>query len=525
MELSELEELITFLAEYEDDPYGYVMAAYPWGVPGSELENYSGPQDWQRQILEDLGKGVIDIQEAIRQAVEHNMEAETAPLQFARTSGHGIGKSALVAWIIDWAQSTKADTKGVVTANTENQLKTKTWAELAKWHRLSLSSPLFKMTATARFSIDPEHERTWRIDMVPWSEKNTEAFAGLHNKGRRILLVFDEASAIPDIIWETAEGALTDNNTEIIWTCFGNPTRNSGRFRECFEGGKFSHRWDHAAISSMDVDITNKTQLQKWIDDYGEDHDFVRVRVLGKFPRVDASSFIPLEDARAATTRALPEDNPAPIVLGVDVARFGSDKSIIYPRQGLDARSRQPVVLQGVNTMQLATRVFNEYMRYQATAIFVDGGGVGGGVVDRLLQMGAPVYEVGFGNAADGVNPDDPYIKYENKRAEIWGAGKSWLQRGGCIPDEVPMIEEAFSTELSNPTYTMTGKEGDRILLESKKDMKRRGLSSPDLSDALFCTFAYPTLEQTFDNDPDQDRHTQPNDDNYYSDKFEENYP
>ena len=503
MELNEVEELIEFLAGFEDDAYGYVLAAYPWGEPGSELELFDGPQEWQRAILISLSEGIITVQEAIELANAHNEEAETSPIQIARTSGHGIGKSALVAWIIDWAQSTKVDTKGVVTANTENQLKTKTWAELAKWHRLSISAPLFKMTATARFSIDPEHERTWRIDMVPWSEKNTEAFAGLHNKGRRILLVFDEASAIPDIIWETAEGALTDNNTEIIWCCFGNPTRNSGRFRECFAGGRFSHRWNHAAISSMDVDITNKTQLQKWIDDYGEDHDFTRVRVFGKFPRVDASSFIPLEDARAATTRHIPNDNPAPVVIGVDVARYGNDKSVIYARQGLDARSRQPIVLQGVNTMQLATRVFNEYMRYQAAAVFVDAGGVGGGVVDRLLQMGAPVYEVDFGSKADNSNPDDPYVKYKNKRAEIWGGMRGFLQRGGCIPDDIPMIEHKFSTELSNPTYTLAGSGEDEIQLEAKKDMKRRGVESPDVSDALACTFAYPTLIGTFQADSD----------------------
>lgn len=521
----DLDLLIEELAQFADDPYGYVLWAYPWGELGTDLEYFEGPQEWQKQILIDLGKGVITIQEAIAEAHLYGQEAETSPLQFARTSGHGIGKSALVAWIIDWAQSTMVDTKGVVTANTENQLKTKTWAELAKWHRLSLASSLFKMTATARFSIDPQHERTWRIDMVPWSEKNTEAFAGLHNKGRRILLVFDEASAIPDLIWETAEGALTDNNTEIIWVCFGNPTKNSGRFRECFEGGKFAHRWDHAAISSMDVDITNKTQLQKWIDDYGEDHDFTRVRVLGKFPRVDASSFISLEVAREATRRPVPEDNPAPIVLGVDVARYGDDKSVIYPRQGLDGRSRQPIVLQGANTMQLATRVFNEYMTLQATAIYVDGGGVGGGVVDRLLQMGAPVYEVTFGGAPDGANVEDPYIKYENKRAEIWGAGKAWLERGGCIPDEIPLIEEAFSTELSNPTYTLTGKEGDKILIESKKDMKRRNVKSPDVSDALFCTFAYPTLERVFDADDPHDPYSDPSKpgpDNHYDDELEE---
>ena len=157
-------------------------------------------------------------------------------IQLAVASGHGIGKTALVSWIILWAISTKPDARGVVTANTETQLKTKTWAELGKWFHMFIGKDFFSLTATALFAKDSAHERTWRIDMVPWCERNTEAFAGLHNKERRILVVFDEASAIPDVIWETTEGALTDANTEIIWCVFGNPTRNTGRFRECFPG-------------------------------------------------------------------------------------------------------------------------------------------------------------------------------------------------------------------------------------------------------------------------------------------------
>src|SRR5690606_2066805 len=133
--------------------------------PG-ELEGAAGPEPWQVKLLEELRDGLLTVEEAI---------------QLARTSGHGIGKSACVSWIILWAISTFEDTRGVVTANTENQLKTKTWVELAKWYRLFIGRSLFEMTATALFSSDPEHERTWRIDMTPWSERNTEAFAGLHN--------------------------------------------------------------------------------------------------------------------------------------------------------------------------------------------------------------------------------------------------------------------------------------------------------------------------------------------------------
>lgn len=317
-----------------------------------------------------------------------------------------------------------------------------------------------------------------------------EAFAGLHNQGRRILIVFDEASAIADPIWETTEGALTDKNTQIIWCCFGNPTKNSGRFRECFDDGRFAHRWNSAAIDSREVSITNKDQIQRWIDDYGEDHDFVRVRVRGVFPRIDATSFIPLDLAREASQRPLPERNTAPWVLGVDVARFGDDNSVIYPRRGPDSRSEPPILLRNLDSIQLATRVYHEFMRLSAVAIFIDSGGVGAGVYDQLNSMGLPVYEVRFGSAPDNASPNDPN-KYLNKRAEIWGALREWLKHG-CIPLEHPQLEVDLPTELSGPTYTYSRE--DYIQLESKKDLRRRGVPSPDVSDALACTFAYPTL-------------------------------
>ena len=488
--MTDHDALLQALAEFSSDPLGFVLWAYPWGEPG-ELARYTGPEPWQRELLESIGRGVVSVEEAIALAQASGEEVECSPILEGRTSGHGIGKSACVSWIMDWAQSTLADTKGVVTANTENQLKTKTWAEFAKWHRLSLTKDLFRMTATARFSVDPEHEKTWRIDMVPWSEKNMEAFAGLHNQGRRIIIIFDEASAIADPIWETTEGALTDKNTQIIWCAFGNPTRNSGRFRECFPGGRFAHRWSTAAIDSREVSITNKVQIQKWIDDYGEDHDFVRVRVRGIFPRSDALSFISLEEAREAAVRPLPPGNQFPYVLGVDVARFGDDFSVIYPRRGPDARSQPPKLFKGLTTTQLASQIHNEYIRLDAVAIFVDGGGIGGGVVDQLNVMGLPVYEVTFGGASDNADPTAVGERYLNKRAEIWGSMRRWLKRG-CIPEQVPLRETPLVEEMCNLTYTYSRE--DFIQLESKKDLRRRGLPSPDVADALACTFAYPTL-------------------------------
>ncbi len=467
------DELILELGEFAFDPVGFVWFAFPWGEPG-ELANAAGPEPWQLEILSDLRDGIIDLKGAIR---------------LARTSGHGVGKSALVSWLILWAMSTRTDTIGVVTANTENQLRTKTWVQLAKWYRLFIGRSLFKLTATALLSVDPEHEKTWRLDMVPWSERNTEAFAGLHNQGRRILVVFDEASAIPDIIWEVTEGALTDKDTEIIWAVFGNPTRNSGRFRECFDGGKFAHRWNSKAIDSREVSLTDKNQIQEWINDYGEDHDFVRVRVRGVFPRVDGSSFISLEIARAAVERDVRTN--ANVILGVDVARFGDDASVIYPRCGRDGSSREVEIYFGEDTMRFAAKVAAAFLRHRASVCMVDAGGVGGGVVDRLRQLGIPVIEVDFGSGAEGINPDDG-ASYANKRAEIWGAMRSWL-KNGSIPaldcnDGITLVDE-----LTAPSFTHNNKA--EILLEAKKDMKRRKVPSPNVADALACTFAAPEYE------------------------------
>ena len=162
-------DLVLDLARLSPDPYKFVLWAFPWGEPGTELENHPGPEPWQIDLLRDIRDRLKTPNQAIQQAT---------------ASGHGIGKSAFVAWIILWSISTFEDTRGVVTANTETQLKTKTWVELAKWHRLFIAKSLFVLTATRIYSADPQHADTWRIDQVPWSERNTEAFAGLHNKGK-----------------------------------------------------------------------------------------------------------------------------------------------------------------------------------------------------------------------------------------------------------------------------------------------------------------------------------------------------
>lgn len=470
------EELLDSLAEFSMDPLGFVLWAFPWGQPGTELEEFNGPDEWQIEVLLALGAGLINVTQAI---------------QIARASGHGIGKSALVAWIILWAFSTFEDTKGVVTANTENQLKTKTWAELAKWFNLFIAKELFEFSATKITirSTDTEKQAKWKIDMVPWSERNTEAFAGLHNSRKRILLVFDEASAIPDLIWETAEGALTDKNTEIIWCAFGNPTRNKGRFRECFPGGKFAHRWNAKAIDSRTVAITDKDLFARWVQDYGEDSDFVRIRVRGVFPRQDAEGFISRSAIEQAILRPLPTWNGWDVVLGVDVGRFGNDPSVIYPRQGPDARSRPVEILPGLSVVEVAKRVVAAYHRWSASVAFIDEGGVGGGVVDLCRVMGINVIAVDFGSGPDYILLDG--AKYANKRSEIWGGLRSDIDDDLCLPEGLSFGDVTLQDELAAPSYQLNVRE--EIQLESKKDMRRRGIPSPNIADALACTYALPT--------------------------------
>ena len=149
--------------------------------------------------------------------------------QVAVASGHGVGKSALCSWITLWAMSTSPDTRGIVTASSEAMLYTRFRAELRTWFRRFKAANYFEMGATSLTSADPTHTQTWRIDMVPWSATRSETLAGLHNKGRRILVIFDEASAIDSNVWETVEAISTDADAEVVWLVCGNPLHVSGR--------------------------------------------------------------------------------------------------------------------------------------------------------------------------------------------------------------------------------------------------------------------------------------------------------
>lgn len=454
-------QLAEDISGFYADPLGFVLYAFPWGVPGTALEDHDGPDQWQAAQLDRVGRAI--------------QEDPLTTIQEATASGHGIGKSAETSWVILWAMSTRPDLAGVVTANTQNQLKSKTWRELALWHKRAINGHWFEWTATRFFH--KEHPDTWGVDAIPNTEHNSEAFAGLH--AEHVLVIYDEASAIPDKIWEVTEGAMT--TPRAMWFAYGNPTVNTGRFRECF--GKFKHRWVARNIDARTCKMTNKAKLQEWLDDHGEDSDFFRVRVRGEFPRSGSTQLIGtgiVEDARRRELE-MDEYHFMPLVIGVDVARFGDDQTVITVRQGRKIHYQKKY--RQLRNTAVAAYASAEYRKFQSLGapmgpIFVDGIGVGAGVVDILSASRYPVVDVGAGEAAEEKK------RYYNKRIEMWDRMKEWLEAGADIPDDSELQDD-----LVGPQYGF--KPGtEKMFLESKEDMKARGLASPDCAESVAVTFA-----------------------------------
>jgi hypothetical protein len=452
-------ELVADMASFTNNPTGYVLYSYDWGNGELTGAGCTGPRKWQRKILNDIGERLAD------------KKSRFQPIQIAVASGHGIGKSALISMITMWGLSTHEDCKVLVTANTESQLRTKTWPEVTKWCNLAINTEWFTATANAVISTQKKHEKAWRADAVPWSSNNTEAFAGLHNKGKRIIIIFDEASAIDDTIWEVTEGALTDENTEIIWLAFGNPTRCDGRFHECFY--RFKHRWITYQIDSREVEGTNKEQIQKVIDDYGEDSDYAKVRVRGIFPSASPNQLIPRESIDECFKYTAIEYEWHAKVLGVDVARFGSNQTVARMRQG---RKVYPAKKwRGLDGMQTASNIVEIYENELPDAVFIDEGGMGGPIIDRVRQLipREKVFPVNFGWKAN-----DP-TRYHNKRAEMWSKMADAIKEGLDIERD-----EELANDLTMLTYMFD--KDQRIQLPRKEDMDY----SPDDGDALALTFA-----------------------------------
>lgn len=457
------------LAQFVADPLGFVKYVFPWGESGSALEAYQGPDDWQCELLETLG---VEIKKRKFNGVD-----PVAPIMIAISSGHGVGKSCMTAWLILFIMTTRPHCRGIVTSNTYPQLQSKTWAELAKWHKLAINSHWFEYTGTkGNLSLTmPSHKQSWRFEGVASSEHQSEAFAGLHNAQSSPVFVFDEASAIPDVIFDVARGGTTDGEPFVI--ALGNPTRNNGWFIKAIR--QPGTTWITRCIDSRKARMTNKAMIQQWLEEYGEDSDFFKVRVKGEPPSASSNQLIAHDVVTTARNATLHEDEYQfqTVIMGVDVAREGTDESVICVRQG-----RKVVLMKtfiGLNNVQLALRVAEIYKQFpQIHGLLIDVVGVGAGVVDYLKAIGYPAVGV-----ISGERSDDPQ-RYFNRRAEMWVKMRDWLVEGADIPDD-PILADQLTTQ----EYFFTIKEQYQMV--SKKDMKAAGLPSPDRADALAFTFSH----------------------------------
>lgn len=468
-------ELADHCAKYYADPEGWVDWAFDWGY--DDLVGFDGPDQWQREWLREWGE-----------AIRNNKFNGVTPVPVVRkttASGHGIGKSANVSWIILFIKSTRPFSKGIVTANTGDQLRTKTWGELAKWKDRCITGHWFELNS-GKGSLSMYHKswpETWRVDAQTCREENSEAFAGLHAANSSPYYIFDEASAVPDKIWEVAEGGLTDG--EPFFFCFGNPTRNTGVFARTLAA---SSRWTVTRVDSRTAKMTNKAQIAEWEADYGEDSDFFRVRVKGMLPRAGDMQFIPgdvvAEAMKRDTGRYLGND---PLICSIDLARGGDDNCMIGFRRGMDAKSDGVYKIPGEksrDSMRVVSMIANVLKRHMPDITFVDETGLGGPIVDRLRQLGFNVVGINFGGKADEEK------KYKNKTAEMGARCRQWLMDGGAIHDDPQLENELTVREFWHD-------DQDKLVLERKPDLKKRLGVSPDWADQLYLSFAQevPPLE------------------------------
>ena len=462
-----------------DDPEAFVLFSFPWNQPNTPLAKFRGPRKWQRETLRALAEHI--------KANRGKVDMDT--LRMAVASGRGIGKSALVSWLILWMLTTRIGSSVVVSANSEAQLRSVTWGELSKWTAMLINSHWWEPSATkltpAKWLTDiverdlKKGTRYWAAEGKLWSEENPDSYAGVHNHDG-MMLIFDEASGIPDSIWSVGAGFFTENILDRYWLAFSNPRRNQGYFFECFHAKR--DFWRGKQVDARTVEDTDKAVYEQIIAEYGSDSYQARVEVYGEFPSEGDDQFISPQLVNDAVARPRYNDETAPIILGIDPARGGADSTVIVVRQGRDIRAIKRY--QGEDTMAIVGRVIEAIEEYKPVLAVIDEGGLGYGILDRLHEQRYKVVKgVNFGWKAK-------HQMYLNKRAELWGAMKEWL-RSASIPDD-----RRFKSDLTGVMVKPTS--SGVIQLESKKDMKARGLASPDAADALAVTFAFPVAHREY---------------------------
>jgi phage terminase large subunit len=402
-------------------------------------------------------------------------------------SGHGTGKDAFASWMILWFMSTRPYAKVACTAPTARQLGDILWSELAKWLRRSKLESEFVIQKD-KFYHKSSPKEWWTRAISPsvraTKEDQAETLAGLH--GDHLLIIVDEASGVNDPVFIPLEGAMTQEDNHVL--LIGNPTKNTGYFHETQFHPQISRKWTKFHWDSRKSTNVSKEMVQYFTEKYGEDSNVFRIRVAGEPPLDDENTFIPLSWALQCKGNEFDVDETWPLYLAVDVARYGEDESIILPRRGNKIYPWEN--FKGLSTIKLAQHVLRTYIDNDASGVGIDEIGVGGGVVDWLIEdprgLGP---DVTYGiNVAESSSDNK---KYRRLRDELWAkVREKCMNTDYSFPDVTIRkkgvdinIGDEIANELSSVYYKIDG--NGAIQIESKHDMKARGLQSPNIADAL----------------------------------------
>lgn len=423
----------------------------------------ANPDAWQSEVLRAIGAGERRI---------------------SLRSCHGPGKTCVAAWAVVHRLTTHFPQRTVVTAPTKSQLQDALYAEVKMW--LNKLPPVLVQLYDVKadgITFVPAPEENY-LSVRTARAETPEALQGVHCEGGFVLLIADEASGVPEKIFEAAVGSMSGANATTL--LLSNPTRSTGFFWKTHQANS---GWWTKRVSWTDSPRVTKEFEREVAQIYGEDSSAYRVRVLGEFPRADDDTVVPFELIESARQRDLVVRPGLEVVWGLDVARFGDARNVLVKR---NARAVLPdlQVWEGVDLMASAGRVKLEWDKTppseRPTEILVDVIGYGAAVVDRLVELKLPVRGV---NVAETSAWSD---RYRNLRAELWFKAREWLNRRDVSlptnPKDPRSPIEVLAQELAQPRYSVTS--SGKLMVESKQDMKRRGLKSPDVADALILTFA-----------------------------------
>lgn len=427
-----------FVEEYRDHPVKFV-----------ELVLEAKPLPWQKDFLNSIASGERRI--SVR-------------------AGHGVGKSTACSWALIWHLLTRFPQKAICTAPTAGQLFDALFSEVKHW--------INRLPPSLRDAIEVYSDRIVQkgtpessfISARTSSAERPEALAGVHSE--HVLLICDEASAIPEAVFESAAGSMSGHSATTI--LIGNPTRNTGLFFRTHHS--LSSDWKTMHVSCLSNPLVANDFIEQIKATYGEGSNAYRVRVLGEFALRDDDVLIPAELVDGAMQRDVVLNTSEPLIYGVDVARFGDDRTVICKRQGNLVVGFKH--WSGEDLMGTVGRIVHEASLDKPEEICVDSIGLGGGVADRLRELGHNVRDVNVSESA-ALNQQAARL-----RDELWMAAKDWLDtRAVKLPKD-----DDLRAELTGPTYSFTS--NGKIKVEGKSEMKRRGMRSPDLADALCLTFA-----------------------------------